>query len=57
VRVGLTEAGHRLRQSALGKSVVEHTGLTPDAVPRIQQEIAQIRDNLLNAARGGDKPA
>src|SRR3954449_7045436 len=30
VRVGLTEAGHRLRQSALGKGVVSQARLTPE---------------------------
>ena len=57
VRVGLTEAGHRLRQSALGKSVLKDTKLPPDEVPRIQQAIAQIRDNLLDSAKGDDKAA
>jgi DNA-binding MarR family transcriptional regulator len=57
VRVGLTEAGHRLRQSAIGKSVIEQTKLAPDEVPRVQHDIAQIRDNLLNAAKGINKAA
>ncbi|MEH6434732.1 MarR family winged helix-turn-helix transcriptional regulator [Massilia sp. DD77] len=51
VRVGLTEAGRRLRQSALGKNVLEATGLAPEQVPEVQQLIAQIRDKLLEAAK------
>jgi DNA-binding MarR family transcriptional regulator len=57
VRVGLTEAGHRLRQSAIGKSVLLETKLQPEDVPRIQQTIAQIRDNLLDSAKGNKKAA
>lgn len=57
VRVGLTEAGHRLRQSALGKNVLKETKLPPDEVPRIQQAIAQIRDNLLDSAKDNDEAA
>jgi DNA-binding MarR family transcriptional regulator len=57
VRVGLTEAGRRLRERALGMSVAMKTRLSPDEVPRIQQAIAQIRDNLLDTAKGYDKAA
>jgi MarR family transcriptional regulator, organic hydroperoxide resistance regulator len=51
VRVGLTEAGRRLRCSALGKKVLSETQLTPEQVPQVQKTIVQIRDNLLKAVK------
>jgi DNA-binding MarR family transcriptional regulator len=51
VRIGLTEAGRRLRQGAIGKGVLNETKLAPEEVPKVQQVIAQIRDNLLESAR------
>ncbi|SHG72130.1 MarR family winged helix-turn-helix transcriptional regulator [Massilia sp. CF038] len=52
VRVALTEAGHRLRQSAIGRGVIEQTGLAPEAVPAVQQQIVKIRNNLIDAVKG-----
>lgn len=51
VRISLTEAGHRLRQTALGMNIAQNTKLTPEELPHIQQAIVQIRDNLLSTAR------
>jgi DNA-binding MarR family transcriptional regulator len=51
VRIGLTEAGRRLRQSARGAGVLRETKLSPEEVPKAQQLIAQIRDNLLESSR------
>ena len=51
VRIGLTEAGRRLRLSARGLGVLEATRLTPEEVPKAQQVIAQIRDNLVESTR------
>jgi DNA-binding MarR family transcriptional regulator len=51
VRVGLTEAGRRLRLSALGKNILEQASLAPEEARAAQQAIVRIRDNLLKAAR------
>jgi MarR family transcriptional regulator, organic hydroperoxide resistance regulator len=51
VRIGLTEAGRRLRQSAFGMGVLKETKLALEDVPKAQQLIAQIRDNLLESTR------
>lgn len=56
VRVGLTEAGRRLRQSAIGRGVLKETKLAPDEVPRIQQAITQIRDNLIESVKASNDP-
>jgi DNA-binding MarR family transcriptional regulator len=55
VRIALTEAGHRLRQSALGKGVVTDTGLTPEQAAQLQQTLAEVRGGLLQAAGRHDK--
>lgn len=55
VRVGLTEAGHRLRQSALGKGVVSQARLTPEQATQLQQTLVEVRGSLLDAARQQDK--
>lgn len=51
VRIGLTEAGRRLRQEASPKSVLADTKLTPEELPVVQQAIARVRDNVLAAVR------
>jgi DNA-binding MarR family transcriptional regulator len=51
VRINLTDAGHQLRQTALGMSIAQSTRLTPEELPHIQQAIVQIRDNLLDTVR------
>ena len=56
VRVGLTEAGSRLRQSALGKGIVSHVQLTPEKIAELQQTLVAVRGDLLNAAGQDDKP-
>jgi DNA-binding MarR family transcriptional regulator len=55
VRIGLTEAGHRLRQSALGKGIVSHVQLTPEKVAELQQTLVEVRASLLHAAGQHDK--
>lgn len=57
VRVGLTEAGHRLRLSALGKSVVSETRLTPEQSAQLHQTLVTVRGSLLNAAGQHHKKA
>jgi DNA-binding MarR family transcriptional regulator len=55
VRIGLTEAGHRLRQSALGKGVVSEARLTPEQAVQLQQTLVEVRGGLLDAARRHEK--
>jgi DNA-binding MarR family transcriptional regulator len=50
VRIGLTEAGKRLRQSALGKGVIGDTGLSPERAAELQQTLVEVRGSLLHAA-------
>jgi DNA-binding MarR family transcriptional regulator len=58
VRVGLTEAGHRLRLSALGKGVVSEARLTPEQSAELHRTLVTLRANLLdNARRHGQAPA
>lgn len=58
VRIGLTEAGHRLRVSALGKGVVSEARLSSDESAQLHQTLVGLRARLLDAARRhGDKPA
>jgi MarR family transcriptional regulator, organic hydroperoxide resistance regulator len=51
VRVGLTEAGYRLRESALSASLIKETGLPQEELARIQKSTAAMRDNLLKSVR------
>jgi DNA-binding MarR family transcriptional regulator len=55
VRISLTEAGHRLRQSALGKGVVTQSRLTPEQAVQLQQTLVEVRSGLLDAARQHEK--
>ena len=55
VRIGLTEAGHRLRQSAIGKGVVSQAGLTPEQAGLLHQTLVSLRGNLLEAAHQHEK--
>lgn len=50
VRVGLTEAGHRLRQSALGKGVASNSPLTAERLDHLQKTLVELRGHLLHAA-------
>jgi DNA-binding MarR family transcriptional regulator len=52
VRVYLTEAGNRLRESALGKSLLDKIGLSPEAIPEVRKALATIRDNLIQSHQG-----
>jgi DNA-binding MarR family transcriptional regulator len=55
VRIGLTEAGNRLRQSALGKGVVSEAKLTPEQAMQLHETLVNVRASLLDAARKHDK--
>jgi DNA-binding MarR family transcriptional regulator len=55
VRIGLTEAGHRLRLSALGKGVVSQTRLTPEETTQLQQTLSEVRSGLLERAGQHEK--
>lgn len=51
VRVGLTQAGYRLRESALGKSLLKETGTPPEEISLVQRTLAAIRNNLLKVIK------
>lgn len=51
VRIGLTEAGVRLRESALMKGKISEMGLTVEEIARTQQALVTIRDSLLKAMK------
>jgi DNA-binding MarR family transcriptional regulator len=55
VRVELTEAGERLRVSAIGKGVVSQARLTPEQTTELQQTLATVRGNLLDQASLNEK--
>lgn len=52
VRVTLTAAGRKLSQRARGipKCVLEASGLSPEALEKLQSEIVRVRDSLLASA-------
>jgi DNA-binding MarR family transcriptional regulator len=52
VRVGLTDAGRTLRESALNMSLREATGLAPDEFAVLQKAVVKLRNNLIKAAPG-----
>ena len=52
VRVGLTDAGRKLRESALHMNVRAATGLTTEEFPKVQKAVAQLRDNLIKSTKG-----
>jgi DNA-binding MarR family transcriptional regulator len=51
VRVALTEAGYRLRESALEKSRIMQTGIKREEFVQIQQAIVEMRDRLLEVVK------
>ncbi|WP_395404444.1 MarR family winged helix-turn-helix transcriptional regulator [Pseudoduganella sp. UC29_106] len=51
VRIGLTEAGFRLREEALTMSLVKETGLGPEDFAKVQNAVATLRDNLLTSIK------
>ena len=54
VLVGLTEAGRLLREKGLSMNLIEEAGLPPEALARVQKEVATVRDNLIKStARKG----
>jgi len=50
VRVGLTDAGRRLRQDALGKSVASAAHLTPEQEAQLHGILVSVRGSLLDSA-------
>lgn len=46
VRVSLTEAGRRLRERGLHRSLVAATGLPREDLDKVQKTVKAIRDNL-----------
>jgi DNA-binding MarR family transcriptional regulator len=47
VRVGLTEAGRRLREQALCMNLADACGLLPEEFRRVQKDVAKLRDSLV----------
>lgn len=47
VRVGLTEAGRRLREKGLTMTLVKESGLPPQEFAEVQKAVSKLRDNLL----------
>lgn len=52
VRVGLTDAGRALRESALHMNLRDATGLTKEEFPVLQKAVVKLRNNLVKAAPG-----
>ncbi|MBK4723017.1 MarR family transcriptional regulator [Azospirillum sp. YIM DDC1] len=52
VRVGLTDAGRRLREKGLNMTLVKQTGLPPDEFAKLQKTVANLRDTLLEVSKG-----
>jgi DNA-binding MarR family transcriptional regulator len=50
VRVGLTEAGRRLRQKGATMNLVKETRLAADDFAKLQKAVSALRDNLIEAA-------
>jgi DNA-binding MarR family transcriptional regulator len=51
VRVSLTPAGIKLRESAFDKGVIHELGLAEEEIDPLQQTIARMRDSLLKSVR------
>lgn len=51
VRISLTPAGKKLRESAFDKGVIGELGLAEDEIAPLQQTIARMRDSLLKSVR------
>ena len=51
VRVSLTDAGRRLRETGLGLSLVKESGLAPDEFQKLQKAVVTLRNNLMKAAQ------
>ena len=52
VRVGLTDAGRRLREKGLNMTLVKQTGLPPNEFAKLQKAVANLRDTLLEVSKG-----
>lgn len=51
VRVGLTEAGRRLREKGLTMTLVKETGLPQQEFAELQKAVSKLRDNLIATAK------
>lgn len=51
VRVSLTPAGIKLRESAFDTGVIHELGLAEEEIDPLQQTIARMRDSLLKSVR------
>ncbi len=54
VLVSLTDAGRRLREKGAQKTLVAATGFSPEKFALVQNAVAELRDNLIDYARGQD---
>jgi MarR family transcriptional regulator, organic hydroperoxide resistance regulator len=52
VRVGLTDAGRRLREKGMHMTLVKSAGLKPDEFERLQKSVVTLRDSLIKATEG-----
>ena len=50
VRIGLSEAGRRLRRKGSTMNLVKETKLAPEDFAKLQKVVSALRDNLLDAA-------
>jgi DNA-binding MarR family transcriptional regulator len=50
VRVSLTEAGRQLREKGLNMTLVKESGLPLEEFAKLQKAVANLRDNLIEAA-------
>lgn len=55
VFVSLTDAGRRLREKGLEMNLVKASGLDPGGFRQMQKGIVTLRDNIIKAAREGDR--
>ena len=54
VIVSLTDAGRRLHQKGMQRTLVAATGLAPDEFSEVQRTVCRVRDNLLRHMRDAD---
>lgn len=52
VLVVLTDAGRKLREQALHRSLMGATGLSPEEFRKLQKGVVALRDNLIKATQG-----
>jgi DNA-binding MarR family transcriptional regulator len=56
VRVRLTQRGRSVREKVSGSrgGLLKATGLTPEGLSRLREEVVKLRENLSKAARATD---